>query len=76
MEIEMMGSEFKEFSDIFDKLYIGLEPLYAVIGSIERTMASSGFNYFKLPAFKSRDLKNHYFIFTVEENQYIFSKCM
>lgn len=73
MEIEMTGSEFKEFSDIFDKLYTGLEPLYAVIGSIERTMASSGFNYFKLPAFKSKDFRNHYFIFKVVDDRYVFS---
>ena len=76
MEISMISPEFDEFEKAFGKYYTGVEPLYALIGSFERMMTANDINFFKLPAHKSTDLKNHYFIFNRAGNEYIFKECI
>lgn len=73
MEINMISPEFDEFEKAFGKYYTGIEPLYSLIGSFERMMTANDINFFKLPAFKSKDFRNHYFIFKVVDDMYVFS---
>lgn len=73
MKIDTTGKEYKIFSAHFEKLYNGREPLFALIDSIERMMSVNSINYFKLPGFKSMDLRNHYFIFKRVDDKLVFS---
>ena len=76
MEINMISQEFSGFEKAFGKYYIDIEPLYSLIGSFERMMTQSNVNYFKLPAYKSSDLKSHYFIFDRSNGEYVFKECI
>lgn len=76
MKIDMIGPGFNKFSEMFDKLYVGREPLYAIITSLENMMTANKINFFKLPAFKSKDFRNHYFIFDRVGGEYVFKECI
>lgn len=76
MEISMISPEFNEFERAFGKYYTDIEPLYSLIGSFERMMTQSNTNFFKLPAYKSSDLKSHYFIFDRTNGEYVFKECI
>ena len=76
MEINMASPEFNQFEKAFGKYYTGIEPLYALIGSFERMMTANNINFFKLPGHKSKDSRNHYFIFDRTGGEYVFKECI
>lgn len=57
-----------DFEQAFMAYYKDILPLYALMEDMEKSMHSSGMNYFRLPASLSKDNQDHYFYFKVDED--------
>ena len=75
MEINV-DTGYMELEEALASLYKTVEPLYAMVDGIAKLMDKTGRMYFRLPAYKSTDLKSHYFIFDRTNGEYVFKECI
>lgn len=66
VQFDYFSENFMRFEQDFNAYSNLVVPLTFMVDDILFTMSESQTNYFKLPAMKSKDNKNHYFIFRVK----------
>ena len=66
VQFDYFSENFMRFEQDFNAYSNLVIPLTFMVDDILFTMNESQTNYFKLPAMKAKDNKNHYFIFRVK----------
>ncbi|XJS09825.1 DUF5960 family protein [Aerococcaceae bacterium WGS1372] len=64
----LSSSSFLELEKAVTAFYDGVMPFFTLAPDIEKSMHSSGMDYFRLPASKSKDNLDHYFYFKINSD--------
>ncbi len=72
MQINHYSADYKRFEQDFTSVYTGIEPLFSIVGDIERAMSKDK-PYFILPGSKAKDGLQHVFYFGAVGDEYIYS---
>ncbi len=72
MQINHYSEDYKRFEQDFNKLYTGIEPLFSIVGDLERAMTKDK-PYFILPTQQSKDGRKHVFYFEILGDKYVYS---
>lgn len=65
LQFDYFSNNYLEFEETFYRYAVVTTPLTFMTDDLLALMASQQINYFKLPASRSRDYRDHYFFFRI-----------